>query len=128
MHVALCDALLRWSCLVLIAACSLRDPPSPIRPAAPLPADPPVTLDTMQIECDALLAALATYRDCKNHDRDEVEEVESWIDTANRNLAAGKKANPEANAQKAIAGACHRAAVSIRAANERCLAGPRPKV
>lgn len=92
-----------------------------------MPADPPVTLATMEIECDAFLAALTTYRDCKNHDRDEVEEVESWIDTANRNLAAGKKANPEANAQKAIAGACHRAAVSIKAANERCLAGPRPK-
>ncbi len=81
----------------------------------------------MQIECDALLAALATYRDCKNHDPGEVEEVEAWIDTANRNLAAGKKANPEANAQKAIAGACHRAAVSVKAATERCHAGPRPK-
>lgn len=110
--------------LVLVCACSLREPPSPIQPAAPLPADPPVALDTMDKECDALLVALASYRDCPNHEPDQREDVEAWIETANRNLAAGKKANPEANAQKAIAGACHRAARSVKAATDRCLAGP----
>jgi len=81
----------------------------------------------MQLECDGLLAALASYKGCPNHEVDEVEDIEAWIETANRNLDAGKKANPEPNAQKAIAGACHRAAVSVKAATQRCLAGPRPK-
>lgn len=113
--------------LLFLCACSLREPPSPVKPAEPLPADPPVTLKTMDEECDGLLAALATFRDCPNHEDDDREDVEAWIETANRNLAAGKKSNPEPNAQKAIAGACHRAAVSVKAATERCLAGPRPK-
>lgn len=120
--------VLRVSFLAVIAACSLREPVSPVKPAAPLPADPPVTLDTMQVECDALLAALAVYKDCPNHEPDDVEEVDAWIETANRNLAAGNKSNPEPNAQKAIAGACHRAAVSVKAAHERCLAGPAPEL
>jgi hypothetical protein len=123
--VALLAALFaRVSFLLVIAACSLREPVSPVKPAEPLPADPPVTLDTMQVECDALLAALATYKECPHHERNDVEKVEAWIEAANRNLDAGKKANPEPNAQKAIAGACHRAAVSVKAANDRCLAGP----
>jgi hypothetical protein len=111
----------------MFAACSLREPVSPVKPAEALPADPPVKLDTMQVECDGLLAALASYKDCPHHEPADVAEVESWIDAANRNLAAGTKSNPEPNAQKAIAGACHRAMVSVKAATERCLAGPRPK-
>ncbi len=118
---------MRWCSLFLVCACSLNTPPSPIKPAAPLPADPPVALDTMDKECDGLLAELTSFRDCPFHEEDEREDVEAWIETANRNLAAGKKAQPEPNAQKAIAGACHRAAISVKAATQRCLAGPRPK-
>jgi hypothetical protein len=113
--------------VVLLAACSLREPVSPIKPAAPLPADPPVALGTMQIECDALLAALANYRTCENLDKDDVEDIDGWIKVATRNLEAGTKADPEPNARKAIAGACHRATRSIRAANQRCLTSPRPR-
>lgn len=97
-----------------------------MKPAAPLPADPPVKLDTMKVECDALLAALATFRECPFHEERDVREVEAWIEAATRNLEAGTKVNPEPNAQKAIAGACHRAMVSVKAATERCLAGPKP--
>ena len=117
---------MRWCCILLMTACSLREPPSPVMPAAPLPADPPIKLDTMDKECDGLLAALATFKDCPHHEPEDVESVEAWIEAAKRNLEAGKKANPEPNAQQAIAGACHRAAVSVKAATERCLAGPRP--
>jgi hypothetical protein len=123
--VALSDGLSRALLLTLFAACSLREPVSPIKPAAPLPADPPITLGTMQVECDGLLAALETYKSCENHDKDDVEDIEAWIKTATRNLAAGTKVDPEPNAKKAIAGACNRAARSVKAAHARCLATPK---
>jgi len=112
--------------IVLCGACSLRDPPS-VTPAAPLAPDPPKHHQTMQIECDAMVAALTAYKSCKNLEPEDLESLDAWIETANRNFAASRKANPEANAQKAIAAACHKATESVRAANERCLAGPRPK-
>lgn len=117
----------RLATLSLLTACSLRDPPSPIKPAAPLPADPPIQLQSMDVECDGLLSALATYRECEYHDEDDREAITAWIELAKRNLDAGRKAKPEPNAQNAIAGACHRATTSVKAANERCLAGPTPK-
>lgn len=117
--------MLRFA-ILLCSACSLRDPPS-VTPAAPLPADPPAKLQSMDVECDAMLAALAAYKTCTNLEEDDLEAIDDWVEAANRNFAASRKAKPEPNAQNAIAGACHRAAASVRAANERCLAGPRPK-
>ncbi len=112
--------------VLAISACALRDPPQAVTPAAPLPADPPIALESMQVECDGLLAALASYKECKHLEPGDAAEIEAWIEAANRNLAAGRKGNPEPNAQKAIAGACHRATSSVQAANQRCIAGPRP--
>lgn len=113
--------------VVLTAACARVDKPAPITPAKPLPADPEIALGSMELECDAMVAALTTFKTCVNHEDEDRENIEAWIETANRNFAASRKANPEPNAQKAIAGACHKATISIQAANERCLAGPRPK-
>ena len=113
--------------LLLLLGCARKDPPSTIKPAGPLPADPEVALESMQIECDAMVAALDRYKACPNHEDEDRENIEAWIETANRNFAASKKANPEPNAQKAIAGACRKATDSVTAAIERCLAGPRPK-
>ena len=96
-------------------------------PAKPLPADPEVELGSMQLECDGMVAALETYKACVNHEDEDRENIDGWIEIANRNFAASRKANPEPNAQKAIAGACHKATTSVKAATERCLAGPRPK-
>lgn len=110
-----------------LAACARRDPP-PTTPAPPLPADPEVALESMQVECDAMLGALATFKACPNHEDDDREAIEAWIERANRDFAASRKANPEPNAQKAIAAACRKAADSVKAATERCHAGPRPKV
>lgn len=109
-----------------LCACVRKDPP-PAAPAPPLPADPELKLETMQIECDGMLSALATFKACPNHDDEDRDDVQAWIETANRNLAASRKAEPEPNAQRAIAGACRKASDSVRAATERCLAGPRPK-
>lgn len=81
----------------------------------------------MQIECDAMVAALERYKACPNHEDEDRENIDAWIETANRNFAASRKANPEPNAQKAIAASCHKATDSIAAATTRCEAGPRPK-
>jgi hypothetical protein len=115
--------LLAWA----LVACVRKDPP-PARPAPPLPADPEVTLESMQVECDAMLGALMAFKACPNHEDEDRVALEAWIERADHDLAASRKANPEPNAQKAIAAACRKAATSVKAATERCNAGPRPKV
>jgi hypothetical protein len=113
--------------LLVLLGCARKDPPASIKPAAPLPADPPVALESMEKECDAMVAALEAYRTCEHHEDEDREHIDAWIETANRGFAASRKANPEPNAQKAIAGACRKATDSVKAAHQRCLAGPRPK-
>jgi hypothetical protein len=102
-----------------------HDPP-PVAPGQPIPAAPDVTLATMDVECNGLLAALAAYKDCPNLDDDDRVDIDAWTEQAQQDFAAGKKANPEPNAQRAIAAACHKAIASVAAANERCHNGPKP--
>lgn len=80
----------------------------------------------MADECDAMVAALTAYRDCPNLETEDVEDLDAWIEKAERDFAASRKANPEPNAQKAIAGACHKATLSVEAAAARCAAGRKP--
>lgn len=101
-----------------------REPP--VAPGTPIPAAPEVTLGSMDAECEGLLAALGAYKTCLNLEDEDREDIEAWIERTQEDFAAGKKANPEPNAQNAIAAACHRAIASVKAAHERCLAGPRP--
>ncbi|MBX3158288.1 MAG: hypothetical protein KF773_20130 [Deltaproteobacteria bacterium] len=110
---------------LLAAACG-REPP-PVKPAPPLPADPAVKLESMQIECDSFVAALGAYKACPNLDDHEAEVIGAWMERATLDLAAGHKAEIEPNAQAQAAGACRRAADSVRAAHERCRNGRRPK-
>ena len=81
----------------------------------------------MDGECESLVAAMTTYKACSNLDDDEKWDLTVWIEHAEQDFAAGKKANPEPNAQHAIAAACHKAIASVQAATERCATGPRPK-
>jgi hypothetical protein len=111
-----------------LAACAGTPPPPPAIPAPPLPADPEIELETMQIECDAMLGALVAFKACPNHEDEDREALDAWIERASRDLASGRKAEPEPNAQKAIAAACRKATNSVKAATERCQAGPRPKI
>ena len=74
-----------------------------------------------------MVAALESYKACTNHEDEDRENIDAWIETANRNFAASRKANPEPNAQKAIAASCRKATESVKAATTRCEAGPRPK-
>jgi hypothetical protein len=118
----------RVAALLLISlGCSRIDPPS-VTPATPLPADPEIALESMQVECDSLVSALAAFKTCENLEDEDQEDLDHWIESANRNFAASRKANPEPNAQKTIAQACRKASESVKAATERCKAGPRPKL
>lgn len=108
----------------LIAGCH-RDPP-PVAPGEPIAAPAVVTLGTMDAECDGLVAALAAYRQCPNLEDDDRADIEAWIERAQQDFAAGKKANSEPDAQNAIAAACRKATGSVAAANLRCHAGHKP--
>ncbi|MFN0250624.1 MAG: hypothetical protein ACKV2T_27335 [Kofleriaceae bacterium] len=109
----------------IAAACS--NPPPPVQPGPPIGADPPPSLRGMVEECDALTSALASFKECPNLELRDREDLDQWIERAGKDFAAGRKANPEPNAQRAIALACFRATRSVHAATERCLAGPPPK-
>lgn len=78
-------------------------------------------------ECDALTLALSNFKACPNLEDSDRDDLDNWIERAGKDFAAGRKAKPEENAQKAIALACFRATRSVQAATERCLVGPRPK-
>lgn len=114
--------------MIAAIGCSRVDPPAKTPAPSPVYADPEVKLESMEIECDGLVAALAAYKECPNLEDEDVDDLEGWIDAANRNFTASKKANPEPNAQKAIAAACRKATSSVKSAHERCKVGPKPKV
>jgi hypothetical protein len=110
----------------LAGGCQRQTEPPPVAPGEPIAAAPEITLGTMDAECDGLIAAFTTYKQCPNLDDDDRWDIDAWSERAQQDFAAGKKAKPEPNAQHAIAAACHKAVVSVMAANERCHAGPKP--
>lgn len=112
--------------LTACAACHHADPP--VAPGSPLPAEPDIEVGSMDDECNGLTSALATYGACPNMDDDDRSWVKRTIEVAEDSFEAGKKGKPDTESQRAIALACHRAAVSVQFATQRCLAGPRPKV
>ena len=116
-----------WGFL-LGALLSCAKAPPPVKPGPPIPAQPVTDLGGMVEECDGMVAALATFKQCPNLEVDDRADLDDWIERAGKDFAAGRKATPDdPNAQRAIALACRRATRSVQAANERCLAGPRPK-
>jgi hypothetical protein len=112
---------------VVILAAACHGEPPPVAPGEPIAAPTEVTLGTMDVECEALLTALGLYKQCPNLDDDDRADIDAWSERARQDFAAGKKASPEPNAQRAIAAACRKAAASVTAAGERCRAGPRPQ-
>lgn len=114
------------TCVLLSVLGCTRAPPR-AAPGPAIAADPPVELRGMVEECDALVGALSTFKTCPNLEPEDRRDLDAWIERASRDFAAGRKAEPAPDAQKAIAMACLRATRSVEAATERCLAGPRPK-
>jgi hypothetical protein len=111
---------------VVCAACHHADPP--VKPGRPLAAEPDIVLGTMDDECNGLTKAIDTWSHCPNLEDPDRAWMKSLIEFADESFAAGRAGKPDADAQRAIALACHRAAVAITNAGARCLAGPRPKV
>src|SRR4051794_26848102 len=101
---------LAWLAMALTWGCH-ADPP-PVTPGEPIPPAVEVTLGTMDAECDGLISALASYKQCPNLDDDDRWDIDAWAERAQQDFAAGKKATPEPNAQRAIAAACHKAVAS----------------
>ena len=100
----------------------------PVQPGPPIPAEPEANLKDMDTACNGVIAALDGYGKCPNLEDGDRDWAQRTIEVAEESFAAGKKGNPDEPSQKAIAAACHRAAVSIRYATQRCEAGKRPKV
>ncbi len=67
-----------------------------------------------------MVAALTAFRACPNLDEENQQDLDAWIERANKDLTAGRKVTLEANAQQAIALSCRRATNSVLAATERC--------
>jgi hypothetical protein len=99
-----------------------------VKPGPPIMAQGEVELETAEVECAGLVAALDKYGQCPNLEDGDREWTRNAIEAAEESWAAGKKANPDEPSLHAIAMACHRAALSMQAATERCHAGKRPRV
>jgi hypothetical protein len=114
--------------LGMLLSCKHVVSEKPVKPGPPIPAEPEEELENMDTECAGLIAALDNYGKCPNLEDGDREWAQRTIEYAEDSFAAGKKANPDEPSQKAIAAACHRAALSIQFATQRCHAGKRPKV
>lgn len=114
-------------CGVLAICAGCHNDPPPVAPGDPIPAPAEVKVDTMDTECAGLINALVSYGDCPNNDEDDKEWATRVSESARDAFDAGKKGHPDEQSQHVIALACHKAAESVKNANERCHAGPKPK-
>ena len=103
-----------------------KDPPA--KPGPLILAQGDIELESADAECAGLIAALDRYGQCPNLEDGDRQWARAAIEAAEDSFAAGKKANPDEPSLHAIAMACHRATMSMRAATERCHAGKRPRV
>ena len=118
------------ACLgVLLSAASCKHVVSEkaVAPGPPIPAEPEADLKDMDTECNGVITALDSYGKCPNLEDSDRDWARRTIEVAQQSFESGKKGNPDEPSQKAIAAACHRAAISIQFAKQRCEAGKRPK-
>jgi hypothetical protein len=122
--------VLLGTCLTIgaLGGCKHVTSDPPVKPGPPIPAEQETQLENMDTECAGLVAALDTYGKCPNLENADRQWVRAVIEAAEDSFAAGKKANPDEPSQKAMAAACHRAALSMQFAAARCQAGKRPRV
>lgn len=105
----------------VLLAC--RQPPPPVAPGPPIPAEPELAVESMKTECGQMVEMLLIWKQCPNLDEDERDYIDAWVERANMDFAAGDKAHPDEKAQHQMAHNCRRAANSVRAATERCSNG-----
>jgi hypothetical protein len=125
MRLILPNGFCRKALLILAFGCHHDEPP--VAPGDPIPAEPDVHVDTLDVECDGLVTALQTYGECPNNDDDDRAWAKQIAKVAEDSFAAGKKGNPDEKSQRVIAVACHKATASVQAATTRCRAGKRPR-
>ncbi len=113
--------------LAVVGLAGCHSDPPPVAPGEPIPAAAEVQVDSMDTECNALVAAITTYGECPYGDDDDKAYAKQLAQVAQESFDAGRKGNPDAPSQHVIALACHRATVSVRNATERCANGPKPK-
>jgi hypothetical protein len=119
----------KWLGLVVAAmalGCHGQTPP-PVTPGEPIPAEADVVVDTMDKECDGLIAAVTAYGACPNADEETREWTRRVVEAAQQAFEAGKKGDPKPDEQHVIALACRKAAVSMQNATTRCQHGKPPK-
>lgn len=114
--------------MLLTAGCHAVTKDPPVKPGPPILAEGEVELETAEVECAGLVAALDKYGQCPNLEDGDRQWTRNAIEAAEESWAAGKKSNPDEPSLHAIAMACHRAALSMQAATERCHAGKRPRM
>lgn len=118
----------KWLGLVVTAmlGCHGHSPP-PVAPGEPIPAEPDVVVDTMDKECQGLIAAITAYGACPNADEDTRAWSRRVVELAQQAFDAGKKGEPDKDSQHVMALACRKAAVSMQNATTRCQHGKPPK-
>lgn len=98
----------------------------PAAPADPIVAEAEVALGSAEAECGNFLAALERYGACPNASDDERAWVKRVAEVFTSSFQAGRRSNTNAEAERVMARACHRAAQSVADATARCAAGRRP--
>ena len=111
--------------VVGLAACAA--PPPPVAPGRPIPAEPEISVESMGVECAALVTSLELWKQCPNAEEDDRNLIDAWVERATMDFAAATKAQPDDRAQHAIAHNCRRATSSVKAATERCGNGKKPR-
>ena len=89
-----CEALRSLLLLLLVTACARVDAPAPRHAAKPLPADPEIALETMEKECDAMVVALESYKACVNHEDEDRENIDAWIEHRESQLRGEPQGEP----------------------------------
>jgi hypothetical protein len=117
-----------FGALLIGFACQHVTKDAPVAPGPPIAAEPEIDLETMDVECAGMIAAVDRYGQCPNLEDADRQWARRIIEAAEETFAAGKKAQPDEPSRKAIAMACRRAQVSFSHATERCMAGKRPKI
>lgn len=102
-----------------------RDLP-PVAPGEPIRAEAEIALESADAECGDFIAALEHYGACRNADDDLRSWAKRVAELFTSSFQASQRSRPDAEADRVMAQACHRAAQSVLDATARCETGKPP--
>lgn len=105
----------------LLLSCHREAPPTTL--PEPIPAEREIALEPAETECARFVARLEQYGACTHASEAERTWAKRVIESFATSFQASRKAEPDPEADRVIAGACYRAAQSVAAATARCAAG-----